>query len=376
MKYFLVAGEASGDLHAANLMAAIKRLDPQASFRFLGGDRMAEQGGEPITHYRKMAFMGILAVLRHARSLMGILKGCKQAILDWEPDVLILVDYASFNLRVAAYIKRQRPNLPVHFYIAPKLWAWKTYRIRTFKRYIDALYVIFPFEPAFFDKHTYKALYVGNPSVDSVAAFKATVPETNVFRRHYALDERPILALLPGSRLAEIRSNLNVMLTVAANFPAYQVVVAGAPGVSPELYKRLLPPSIPLVFNATYDLLQAAYVAVVTSGTATLETALFGVPQVVCYAVKGGEAANWVFDHWMKVPYFSLVNLIAGKAVVPELMGGRLKIENLTAALMPLLTETSERAVMLDGYNAVKASLGEPGAADRTARAICASLGL
>ncbi len=376
MKYFLVAGEASGDLHAANLMAAIKRLDPQARFRFLGGDRMAEQSGEPITHYRDMAFMGIIAVLRHARSLIGILKGCKQAILDWEPDVLILVDYASFNLRVAAYVKRHRPDMPVHFYIAPKVWAWKTYRIRTFKRYIDALYVIFPFEPAFFDKHAYKALYVGNPSVDSVAAFKASAADPKVFRRHHGLDDRPILALMPGSRLAEIRSNLDVMITVAAKFPAYQVVVAGAPGVSPDVYKEWLPASTPLVFNATYDLLQVAYSAMVTSGTATLETALFGVPQVVCYAVKGGEVANWVFDHWMKVPYFSLVNLIAGKAVVPELMGGRLKVENLTAALMPLLTDTPEREAMLEGYRAIQTLLGETGAADRTAKAVCSSLGL
>lgn len=376
MKYFLVAGEASGDLHAGNLMAAIKRTDPQARFRFLGGDRMAIHGGEPITHYRDMAFMGIIAVIKHARSLLGILKDCKQAILDWEPDVLILVDYASFNLRVAAYVKRHRPDMPVHFYISPKLWAWKTYRIRAFKRHIDALYVVFPFEPDFFNKHAFKAQYVGNPSVDSVAAFKATAIDSRHFKTAHGLDERPILALLPGSRLAEIRSNITLMAAVAARFSAYQVVVAGAPGVDPAVYQKLLPPSTPLVFNATYDLLQIAHVAMVTSGTATLETALFGVPQVVCYAVNGGALANWVFDHWMKVPFFSLVNLIAGKAVVPELMGGRLNVENLTAALMPLLTDSSERAAMLTGYDEVKTRLGEPGAAERTAKAICASLGM
>lgn len=376
MKYFLVAGEASGDLHAANLMQAIKRLDPEARFRFLGGDRMAAQGGEPITHYREMAFMGLIAVLRHARSLLGILKDCKQAILDWEPDVLILVDYASFNLRVAAYVKRHRPALSVQFYIAPKLWAWKTYRIRAFKRHIDALYVIFPFEPAFFATHAYNALYVGNPSVDSVAAHQAESTSYKAFRLTHGLDERPILALLPGSRLAEINSNLRVMTTVAARFPAFQVVVAGAPGVSPEVYTSWLTPSTPVVFNATYDLLQVAHAALVTSGTATLETALFGVPQVVCYAVKGGGLPNWAFEHWMKVPYFSLVNLIAGKAVVPELMGDRLNPENLTAALMPLLTDTPERAVMLEGYAGIQSLLGEPGAAERTAKAVCVSLGL
>lgn len=376
MKYFLVAGEASGDLHAANLMQAIKRLDTDARFRFLGGDRMAVLGGEPITHYRDMAFMGFFAVLKHARSLLCILKDAKQAILDWEPDVLILVDYASFNLRVAAYVKQHRPELPVQFYIAPKLWAWKTYRIRAFKRYIDALYVIFPFEPTFFASHAYKALYVGNPSVDSVTAHKTKPFDRAAFKIAHGLDDRPVLALLPGSRLAEINSNLRVMAKVAARFPAFQVVVAGAPGVSPEVYSAWLTPSTPLVFDATYDVLQVAHAALVTSGTATLETALFGVPQVVCYAVRGGRLPNWAFEHWMKVPYFSLVNLIAGKAVVPELMGDRLNPENLTAALMPLLTDTPERAVMLEGYAGIQSLLGEPGAAERTAKAVCVSLGL
>lgn len=374
MKYFLVAGEASGDLHAANLMAAIRRTDPQASFRFLGGDRMAEQGGAPITHYRDMAFMGIIAVLLHGRSLLRILKGCKQAILDWEPDVLILVDYGSFNLKVARFVKRRRPDIPVHLYIAPKVWAWKTYRVRTIRRVADALYVVFPFEPAFFRQHACSALYVGNPSVDSVSAYLAVAQDPSAFRSRFGLDERPILAVLPGSRVGEIRSNLSIMLAAAAHFPTHQVVVAGAPSVDRSVYQDLLPASTPLVFDATYPLLQAAHAALVTSGTATLEAALFDVPQVVCYAVKGGRLANWVFDHWMKVPFFSLVNLIAGKKLVSEWMGGHLTVDNVEAALKPLLTDTLERKVLLDGYAAIRTTLGEPGAADRTAEAIRASL--
>jgi lipid-A-disaccharide synthase len=237
MKYFLVAGEASGDLHAANLMREIKRLDAEAVFCFLGGDKMAEIGGAPVMHYRDMAYMGVVDVLLHARSLLRIMDRCKQEIASWNPDVLILVDYASFNLRIAQYVKTKRPGLPVHFYISPKLWAWKTYRIKLFKRYIDRLYVIFPFEPAFFRRYDYEASYVGNPSVDSVSAFKLSIQSDGLaFRRNHGLDDRPILALLPGSRRSEIKCNLPLMLDAAAQFPAYQVVVAGAPAVSMDLY--------------------------------------------------------------------------------------------------------------------------------------------
>lgn len=375
MRYFLVAGEASGDLHAANLMREIIRLDPQADFRFFGGDKMAELGGEPVMHYRDMAYMGVVDVLLHARTLLHIMDRCKQEIASWHPDVVILVDYASFNLRIAQYVKTQQLGLPVHFYISPKLWAWKTYRIRSFKRYIDRLYVIFPFEPAFFRRYAFESFYVGNPSVDSVSAFASShQADGPAFRRKHGLDERPILALLPGSRRSEIKGNLPVMLDAAAKFPAYQVVVAGAPGVSTDLYDAYVSPGTPLLFNETYGLLTYAHTALVTSGTATLEAALFSVPQVVCFAVNVGWLANLVFKVFMKVSFISLVNLIVGKELVPELMGGKLSRKRLVNTLSPLLGDTPERKAMLDGYAAMKEALGGPGAAVRTAACIVSSL--
>jgi lipid-A-disaccharide synthase len=375
MRYFLVAGEASGDLHAANLILEIKHLDTQADFRFFGGDKMAEVGGAPVMHYRNMAYMGFVDVLLHARTLLRIMNHCKQEIASWHPDVVILVDYASFNLRIAKYVKSQWPGLPVHFYISPKLWAWKTYRIHSFKRYIDRLYVIFPFEPAFFRKYAFEANYVGNPSVDSVSAYTSLhQPDMEAFRHKYDLDERPILALLPGSRRSEIKGNLPLMLDAAAQFSDYQVVVAGAPGVSIDFYDALVPKGMPLVFNETYPLLLHTYAALVTSGTATLETALFEVPQVVCYAVNTGWVANLVFALFMKVTHISLVNLIVGKELVPELMGGKLSRKRIVNALKPLLGDTQERRTMLQGYAAMKETLGGPGAAMRTAESIVSSL--
>ena len=375
MRYFLVAGEASGDLHAANLMREIIRLDPQADFRFFGGDKMAEVAGDPVMHYRNMAYMGFVDVLLHARTLLHIMDRCKQEIASWHPDVVILVDYASFNLRIAKYVKSQWPSLPVHFYISPKLWAWKTYRIHSFKRYIDRLYVIFPFEPAFFRKYDFEASYVGNPSVDSVSAFTSShQPDVDAFRQKHGLDGRPVLALLPGSRRSEIKGNLPLMLDAAAQFPAYQVVVAGAPGVTMDLYDTLVHKGTPLVFNETYPLLLHAYAALVTSGTATLETALFEVPQVVCYAVNVGWVANLVFSLFMKVQHISLVNLIAEKELVTELMGGKLSRKRIISALRPLLGDTQERGAMLRGYASMKEALGGPGAAVRTAESIVSSL--
>jgi len=376
MKYYLVAGEASGDLHASNLMLELQQLDPEAEFRFFGGDRMASVGGQLIRHYRDMAYMGIVAVVLHARTILANMNLCRQEILVWKPDVLILVDYASFNLRIARFAKANRPDLPVHFYISPKIWAWKEYRIKAFWKYIDKLYVILPFETAFFAKHRFAVSYVGNPCVDSVSAYRANHPHDKAsFRARMGLDERPVLAVLPGSRKAEIKGNLPLMLNVASQYPSFQVVVAGAPGVVPAYYDAFMPAGTRLVFDETYALLDYAHTALVTSGTATLEAALFSTPQVVCYAVFGGQAANWVFRHFMHVPFISLVNLIAGKAVVPELMGGLFTHVHLTAALEPLLGDTPERAAMLQGYREVQEKLGQPGASARTAALIVESFG-
>lgn len=375
MRYFLVAGEASGDMHAAHLMREISRLDAQAVYRFFGGDTMAEVGGAPVMHYRDMAYMGIIDVLKHAGSLLHIMDLCKQEIKAWHPDVVILVDYASFNLRIARFVKTHYPEIPVHFYISPKLWAWKTYRIHAFKRYIDRLFVVFPFEPAFFARYGYKVGYVGNPSVDGVSAFvEALQPDEEAFRIKNRLDGRPILAVLPGSRRSEIKGNLPLMLEAAAHFPAYQVVVAGAPGVSSDFYDTLVSKETPLVFNETYLLLTYAHTALVASGTATLEAALFGVPQVVCYAVKAGWMANLMFRLFMKVRYISLVNLIVNRELVPELMGGKFSLKRIVLALGPLLDESNEREDMIRGYATMKEILGGPGAAARTAKAIVSYL--
>ncbi len=370
MKYFLVAGEASGDLHASNLMRELLKNDPQAEFRYFGGDCMAAVGGTLLKHYRDMAFMGIVDVLMHARTVLGNLKSCKQAVRDWNPDALILVDYASFNLKIAAFVKENLPELTVHFYISPKIWAWKEYRIKAFRAYIDRLYVILPFETAFFAKHHYPVEYVGNPCVDSVAEYLDTPFDEATFRAENALDARPVLALLPGSRTGEIRRNLPLMSEVAKRFPDFQFVVAGAPGQDKALYASLIGDEVPVLFGQTYSLVRIAKAAMVTSGTATLEVALLNTPQVVCYEGGGIPFPNWVFKHIMHVPYFSLVNLIAGKAVVQELLGKYFTEASLHAAIAPLLTDSPEREITLKGYAEVRVLLGEPGASSRAARAI------
>ncbi|MCE5174969.1 MAG: lipid-A-disaccharide synthase [Bacteroidales bacterium] len=374
MKYFLVAGEASGDLHASNLMRELLVLDPKAEFRFLGGDEMAAIGGQPVKHYRDMAFMGIIAVVLHARTILKNMTLCREEIRSWKPDVLILVDYAGFNLKIARYVKENIPELPVYFYISPKIWAWKEYRIKSFKRYIDKMFVILPFETEFFAKHDFPVQYVGNPSVDSVARFRSETFDRSAFIARYGLDERPVLAVLPGSRKAEVKANLPLMLEVASKYPRFQMVVAGSPGLEESFYTPLIPVGTKLIFGETYPILELAYTALVTSGTATLETGLISTPQVVCYAVHGGSLPNKIFKRFMHVPYISLVNLIAGRLVVPELMGALFNKMQLTTALEPLLSETPERKAMLEGYAEVRKKLGKPGAAVHTASLIYQAL--
>jgi len=374
MKYFLVAGEASGDLHASNVMRELLALDSKAEFRFFGGDKMAAIGGECVKHYREMAFMGVVAVVMNARKVLQNLALCKKEVTDWKPDVLLLVDYASFNLKIAQYVKENVPGLPVHFYISPKIWAWKEYRIKSFKKYIDKMYVILPFETAFFAKHHFPVEYVGNPCVDSIADFQSKPFDATAFKVNYKLDERPVIAVLPGSRKAEIKSNLPLMLDAALKYSGFQVVVSGAPGIDASFYTPYISSGTRLVFDETYNLLELAYAALVTSGTATLETGLIGTPQVVCYSFRGGSIPNWVFKHFMHVPYISLVNLIAGRMVVPELMGVLFNKVQLAATLEPLLSDSSERKTMLQGYAEVQAKLGQPGAAAKTASLIYQSL--
>lgn len=374
MKYFLVVGEASGDLHASNLMREILQRDPEARFAFFGGDQMASVGGKPIKHYREMAFMGITAVLMNAGKILANMSLCKKSILDWKPDVLILVDYASFNLRIAAFVQKEMPEVSVHFYISPKLWAWKSYRIKSFRAYIKHLYVILPFEKTYFDKLNYPVEYVGNPSVDSMKAYFERPFDEVAFKHKHGLDERPIIALLPGSRTGEIKRNLPIMREAVARFSGFQVLVAGAPGQDQSIYNQILDKSDHVVFGETYSLLRMSIAAMVTSGTATLETALIGIPQVVCFAVDGGSIPNWIFKTFMHVPYFSLVNLIVNKPLVKELLGNQCTVENLCAAFEPLLTDSDQRKAILEGYALMKRELGPSGASQRAAEAILSNV--
>lgn len=370
MKYYLIAGEASGDLHASNLMRALQAEDAEADFRFLGGDLMQSVGGTLVKHYREMAFMGFIPVLMNLRTILRNMKLCQEDIRLYAPDVVILVDYPGFNLKMAKFVKTVL-HLPVHYYISPKIWAWKQYRIKAFRKYVDYIYSILPFEPAFFRKLNYEVDYVGNPSLDSVAGYQARAVDRVHFLRTNQLEDKPILALVAGSRRQEIRDNLPTMLRVAARFPQFQAVIAGAPGIHPDEYKPFLGGNqAKVLFGQTYPLLQHSAVALVTSGTATLETALFRVPQVVCYYVKGGRLVNFVFRHFFHTPYISLVNLIAGREVVQELFGARFSEKNITEELERILTDKAYCIRLLEGYERMLQQLGKPGASARAASLI------
>lgn len=374
MKYYLIAGEASGDLHASNLMKAIREKDENATFRFFGGDCMAAVGGEPVKHYREMAYMGFMPVLLHARVILRSLRLCKEDIVAWQPDLLILVDYAGFNLKIAAFIKKNHPSIPIHYYISPKIWAWKTYRIRYFKRDVDKMYIVFPFEKDFFAKHDYPATYVGNPSVDSVEAFRALPFDEAAWRKKCGLSaDKPILALLSGSRKQEVTRNLPTMLRVAALYQdRFQVVVSGGPGLDASFYQKMLSEyNFPLLFGETYSLLSAAHTALVVSGTATLETALFDVPQVVCYNMFGGPIlTKLIRRYFIRTPFISLVNLVAGQEVVKELISYQYTYDILSEELKKIIEDSPNRIAMKQAYTDIHRLLGEPGTAQRAASLI------
>lgn len=369
MKYYLLVGEASGDLHASNLMKAIKAVDNAAEFRFFGGDLMSAVGGERVRHYRDTAFMGFVPVLLHLRSIFSNMSFCKKDIVAWNPDVLILVDYPGFNLSIAEYIHKNT-DIPVYYYISPKIWAWKEHRIKNIKRDVDELFSILPFEIEFFEKkHDYKINYVGNPCVDAVDAFLRGKPEERTsFLRRNAIPDKPVVALLAGSRKQEITANLPVMLQAMKDFPGYQPVIAGAPGIDKDFYKPYLEDGACIVFGETYNILNNAHAALVTSGTATLETGIFRVPQVVCYATPMARLYSWLKKRFLKVRFVSLVNLVAGKEVVRELVAADMCLENVKAELAKILpVDGEERKTMLNEYDRMLEILGEAGASERAA---------
>lgn len=363
MKYYLIVGEASGDLHASNLMRALKEKDPGARFRFYGGELMAAQGGELVRHYREMAYMGFIPVMMHLPAILKGMRECKEDVVAWKPDVLILVDYPGFNLDVAKFIRRNT-DIPIYYYISPKIWAWKEYRIKAIRRDVDEMFSILPFEVEFYRKHDYGIHYVGNPCVDAVKDFL----ESRVDAKAETPSE-PTIAILAGSRRQEIKDNLRKMLEAAAEFRDYKPVIAGAPNIDVDYYRRFIPKGmdVEIRFGETYEILLRADAALVTSGTATLETALLGTPQVVCYYAPCGKLVRCVKAMLLKVKFISLVNLIAGCEVVPELVADMMNVGKIRSCLRDILPGGKERQRMLDGYERMTEILGPAGASERAA---------
>ena len=369
MKYYLIAGEASGDLHGSNLMRALAEIDPQAQFRFWGGDHMEAVGGKLIKHYRDLAFMGFWEVVMNLRTILRNIDLCKGDITAYQPDALIFIDYPGFNMRIAKWAKQQ--GIPTHYYISPQIWAWKENRIKAIRRDVDAMYVILPFEKDFYEgKHQYPVHFVGHPLLDAIAARREVSME--VFKRENGLDERPIIALLPGSRKQEIAKMLSVMLSVVGSYHPYQFVIAGAPSLGYDFYRQFIrEENVHFVSGKTYDLLSHAHAALVTSGTATLEAALFRVPEVVCY--RGNWISYQIAKRVISLKYISLVNLIMDAPVVTELIQGDLNTRNLKVELDKLLDPAYRDKLQRD-YQALRERLGNEGASRRTAQAIYNSL--
>ena len=370
MKYYLIVGEASGDLHASRLMQSLMQYDPEAEFRFFGGDLMAKVGGTRVKHYRELAYMGFVPVLLHLPTIFKNMKMCKEDIMRWKPDAVILVDYPGFNLSIAKFVKKNT-NIPVYYYISPKIWAWKEWRIKAIKRDVKEMFSILPFEVPFYEKkHNYKIHYVGNPTAEEVDNFRHVYSESkDEFCQRNGLYSKPIIALLAGSRKQEIKDNLPSMLEAARHFEDYQMVVAAAPSIAESYYKKYLGDSeAKMVKTQTYELLSHATVALVTSGTATLETALLNVPQVVCYETPVPKLIRFAFKHIIKVRFISLVNLIADKEIVQELLADRFSIRNIANELYRILPGQTSRERMLADYQLVRDRLGSEVAPDNAAR--------
>lgn len=375
MKYMLIAGEASGDLHASQLIKWIKEFDPEADFRFFGGDLMAaEARRKPDLHYDMMNVMGFSEVLRRLPVILSNMRRARALLREYRPDALILVDYPGFNLKMARYAHGL--GVPVHYFISPKVWAWKEYRVKSIKKYVDRMYSILPFEVPFYKKHGYNVTFVGNPSVQEVAHYMGHLPPKKHFVERQDLDgERPVIALLPGSRRGEIRNNLPLMIEAAKRFPEFQYVVGAAPAIGEKFYREVAQdPGLKLVFGCTPTLLKYSQAAIVTSGTATLETALIGTPQVVVYRANGMAISYKIMEKLLKVKYVSLPNLIAGNEIVPELLVHKCTADSIARELSPLLQPSPRRDFQLQGYRTMQRRLGNAVAAEYAAELIVDSL--
>lgn len=364
MKYYIIAGEASGDLHGSNLMKALLQKDPQAEFRFWGGDLMQKQGGTLVKHYRDLAFMGFLEVAMNLRTILNNIKFCKEDIKNNKPDVLILVDYPGFNLRIAKYAKEL--GIKVIYYISPQLWAWKEGRVEIIKKYVDEMMVILPFEEDFYKKHGVHSHFVGHPLLDAISSLQEI--DKNDFKKENDLNDKEIIALLPGSRKQEVEKMLELMLSVRPYFSDYQFVIAGAPSLPKEFYQKYVDDNVHFVSNKTYDLLRCSKAALVTSGTATLETALLNIPEVVCY--RGSKISYAIAKRLVKnINYISLVNLIMDREVVKELIQNDLNTKNLVEELHKILYGNQREKVLKD-YELLREKLGGKGASEKAAEII------
>jgi len=369
MKYYIIAGEASGDLHGSNLMKSLYNEDPKAEIRFWGGDLMQAVGGALVKHYKELSFMGFLEVVLNLKTILNNIKICKKDILEFQPDVLVFIDYPGFNMRIAKWAKKL--GIKTHYYISPQIWAWKENRIKDIKQDIDKMYVILPFEKDFYEKkHQYQVEFVGHPLIDAINN-RISIDES-IFRKENSLSDKPIIAILPGSRKQEITKMLSVMLSVVSDFPDYQFVIAGAPSQEFSFYSTFLTANnCRFISNKTYDLLSISFAALVTSGTATLETALFKVPEVVCY--KGSWLSYQIAKRIVTLKYISLVNLIMDKEVVTELIQDNLNTSTLKIELQKLLN-SNHRDLVLENYNALEKKLGGSGASEKTAKLIVKNL--
>lgn len=373
MRYYIIAGEASGDLHGSNLMKELKVADPKADFRYFGGDLMQEVDGELVKHYREMAFMGLVNVILNIRTIKRNMEFCKADLLEYKPDVLILIDYPGFNLRIAEFAKQN--NIKVYYYISPKLWAWKEYRVKKIRAFVDEMFTIFPFETQFYKKHNIEVNYVGNPLFDSIEEFRKTAKSKSEFLTENNLDERPIIALLAGSRVQEIKYMLPVMREAVVGRNEYQVVLGGVDSIDKELYSSILKGTeIKVIYNSTYDLLNNAHSAIVSSGTAVLETALFNVAQFVLYKLEGCIILHILKELVLKIKWVSLPNIILGKMAVTELIQCDMTVKKATAELDKLLTDEPYRANILNEYQQMYALMGDPGCSKRAAEKMVALL--